>query len=195
MVFPLCIENLSLALKWIQMSLQQLTSHQANTRVHGGLTLTLPFEARCKSRLRASLSNGHEVAILLPRGTVLRGGDALASSDGTQVQVIAAAEAVLFATAPDALTLLKGAYHLGNRHTPVELGANYLAILFDPVLADLLTLLGLNVQPALRAFEPEHGAYGGGHKHGHDDSFEADYALAQASFEHHHGDGVMHSHG
>jgi urease accessory protein len=63
------------------------------------------------------------------------------------------------------------------------------------VLADLLVLLGLSVQPAMRPFEPEHGAYGGGHKHGHDESFDEDYALAQASFEHHHGDGVMHSHG
>jgi urease accessory protein len=184
------------------MQLIQLTTYLPQTHARGGLSVTLPFEQRCKSRLRATLSNGSEAAVLLPRGTVLRGGDALASSDGTQVQVIAEPEAVLYATATDAkdtLTLLKGAYHLGNRHTPVELGANYVAILFDPVLADLLVLLGLAVQPAIRPFEPEHGAYGGGHKHGHDETFNEDYALAQASFEHHHGhhhgDGVVHSHG
>jgi urease accessory protein len=173
----------------------QLTAHHSKALTLNALSLTLPFEARCKSRFRATLSNGQDVAVVVPRGTVLRGGDALSSVDGTQVQVIAAPEAVLFATAPDALTLLKGAYHLGNRHTPVELGSGYVAILFDPVLADLLALLGLTVQPAMRAFEPEHGAYGGGHKHGHDDSFEEDYALAKVSFDHHHGDGVMHSHG
>jgi urease accessory protein len=176
------------------MPLLQLTTHQPQTLASGSLTLTLPFEQRCKSRLRVTLSDGSEAAVLLPRGTVLRGGDVLSSVDSVQVQVIAAPEAVLYATAPDALTLLKGAYHLGNRHTPVELGADYVAILYDPVLADLLALLGLIVQPAMRAFEPEHGAYGGGHKHGHDETFDEDYALAQASFEHHHGDGVMHTH-
>jgi urease accessory protein len=181
------------------MSLEQLTQHLPQFPVRSGLSVSLPFELRCKSRLRAQLSNGQEVAVIVPRGTVLRGGDALSNASGLQVQVIAAAEAVLYATAPDRLTLLKGAYHLGNRHTPVELGADYLAILYDPVLADLLVLLGLEVNPAMCAFEPEHGAYGGGHKHGHDDTFDEDYALAQASFAHHHGhhhgDGVMHSHG
>ncbi len=177
------------------MSLIQFTHHLPQTIASSGFNLMLPFEQRCKSRFRATLSNGQEAAVIVPRGTVLRGGDALAASDGTQVQVLAAPEAVLYATAADALTLLKGAYHLGNRHTPVELGTDYLAILYDPVLADLLTLLGLTVHPAMRPFEPEHGAYGGGHKHGHDDSFEEDYALAKASFEHHHGDGQMHSHG
>jgi urease accessory protein len=171
------------------------THHQSQALAVSAESITLPFEQRCKSRFRATLSNGQDVAVVLPRGTVLRGGDALTSSDGTQVQVIAAPEAVLYATAPDRLSLLKSAYHLGNRHTPVELGAEYLAILYDPVLADLLVLLGLTVQPAMRAFEPEHGAYGGGHKHGHDDTFDEDYALAQASFAHHHGDSVMHLHG
>ncbi len=195
------------------MSLIQLSQHlpQATAKnggISSGLSLMLPFEQRCKSRLRVTLSDGSEAAVLLPRGTVLRGGDALAALDGTQVQVIAADEAVLYATAPNTLTLLKGAYHLGNRHTPVELGSDehgtdYVAILYDPVLADLLALLGLTVQPAMRPFEPEHGAYhpqsGGGHKHGHDDTFDEDYALAQASFAHHHGhhhgDGEMHAHG
>jgi urease accessory protein len=173
----------------------ELTIHHSQIAADSALSVTLPFEHRCKSRLRVTLSNEQDAAVLLPRGSVLRGGDLLASVTGTQVQVVAAPEAVLFATAPDALTLLKGAYHLGNRHTPVELGKEYVAILYDPVLADLLTLLGLQVQPAMRAFEPEHGAYGGGHKHGHDDTFDEDYALAQASFSHHHGDGVLHTHG
>lgn len=176
----------------------ELTIHQPQMLCDSALNVVLPFEQRCKSRLRVTLSDGEDAAVLLPRGSVLRGGDVLASANGTQVQVVAASEAVLFATAPDELTLLKGAYHLGNRHTPVELGKEYVAILYDSVLADLLVLLGLTVQPAMRAFEPEQGAYGGGHKHGHDDSFDEDYALAQASYTHHHGhhhgDGVMHSH-
>lgn len=185
----------SLAIKISAMNLLQFTTHLPQTPVNSGLTLTLPFDLRCKSRLRARLSNGQEVALLLPRGTVLRGGDALTHADSAPVQIVAAPEAVLFASADTPLMLLKGAYHLGNRHTPVELGADYLAITYDPVLADLLVLLGLTVQAAMRAFEPEHGAYGGGHKHGHDEHFSEDYALAQAAFEHHHGDGQLHHHG
>ena len=186
------------------------------TRTQGVLNITLPFELRSKSRLRVTLSSGVDAALLLPRGTVLRGGDAVLAADGTRVAVHAALEAVLYITAPNlqtqaqtqaqihvetrAQTLLQAAYHLGNRHTPVEVGANYLAIAADPVLADMLEQLGAVVQPAMRAFEPEHGAYsssGGGqkqgHTHGHDETFAEDYALAQASFAHHHA-GAEHDH-
>ena len=171
----------------------QLTKHLGQLASEYALSLTLPFDQRCKSRLRATLSDGIEAAVLLPRGTVLRGGDVIAN-DVAQVKIIAADEAVLFITAVISHDLLKGAYHLGNRHTPVEVGANYLAITADPVLADMLKRLGLNVTPAMRPFEPEFGAYGAGHKHGHDDTFAEDYALAQERFTHHHGDGHVHSH-
>ena len=57
--------------------------------------LELPFELRQKSRLRATLDSGEEVAILLPRGEVLRGGDLLAASDGRVIEVVARAERLL----------------------------------------------------------------------------------------------------
>ena len=60
-------------------------------------TLTLTFDDRRKSRLAATLDNGEEVALLLPRGTVLRDGDVLVADDGALVRIVAAPEAVLVA--------------------------------------------------------------------------------------------------
>jgi urease accessory protein len=161
--------------------------------------LTLPFDSRCKSRLAATLDTGEEVALVLPRGTVLRDGDVLVADDGALVRVAAAPEAVLLVRAPDGLTLTRAAYHLGNRHTPVEVGVDYLKLEYDPVLADMLKRLGASVEQASLPFQPETGAYGGGHKHGHDETFAEDYALAQQVYgEHHghdHGDGHDHAHG
>ncbi len=157
-------------------------------------SLTLAFDARCKSRLAATLDNGEEVALLLPRGTVLRDGDVLVAQDGALVRVAAAPESVLVVRAPDPLTLTRAAYHLGNRHTPVEVGADYLKLEYDPVLADMLKRLGASVEQASLPFQPETGAYGGGHRHGHDETFAEDYAIAQQVFGEHHGHGHAHPH-
>lgn len=150
-------------------------------------TLTLAFDERRKSRLAATLDNGEQVALLLPRGTVLREGDVLVADDGGLVRVVAAAQALLYVRAQDSLTLTRAAYHLGNRHTPVEVGADYLKLEYDPVLADMLERIGATVERRSLPFEPESGAYGGGHKHGHDETFAEDYALAQQVFGEHHG--------
>ncbi len=158
-------------------------------------TLTLAFDARCKSRLAATLDSGEEVALLLPRGTVLRDGDVLVADDGGLVRVVAAAESVLYVRAPDVLTLTRAAYHLGNRHTPVEVGADYLKLEYDPVLQDMLKRLGASVDQAEMPFQPETGAYGGGHRHGHDETFAEDYALAQQVYGEHHGHANSHDHG
>lgn len=155
-------------------------------------TLTLAYEARCKSRLSATLDNGETVALVLPRGTVLADGDVLVADDGGLVRVVAADEAVLVVRANDALALTRAAYHLGNRHTPVEVGADYLKLEADTVLESMLTRLGVRVEAASLPFQPETGAYGGGHRHGHDATFDEDYALAQRVFDEHHGE---HAHG
>ncbi|WP_153102112.1 urease accessory protein UreE [Paraburkholderia hayleyella] len=149
-------------------------------------TLTLAFDERRKSRLAATLDHGEPIALLLPRGTVLRDGDLLIADDGALVRVVAAPEAVLVVRAQDGLTLTRAAYHLGNRHTPVEVGVDYLKLEYDPVLADMLRRLGAMVEQLQMPFQPEAGAYGGGHKHGHDETFAEDYALAQQVFREHH---------
>jgi urease accessory protein len=157
-------------------------------------TLTLAYEARCKSRLAATLDTGEEVALVMPRGTVLADGDVLVADDGALVRVIAAPEAVLVARAPDTLTLTRAAYHLGNRHTPVEIGTDYLKLEADSVLEAMLTRLGAHVEQAMLPFHPEAGAYGGGHRHGHDATFGEDYALAQQVFAQRHGEQHRHEH-
>src|SRR3954470_9087320 len=85
--------------------------------------LALPFEARQKSRLRTTLVSGEEIGLFLERGTVLRGGDCLAGDDGRVVRVIAADEDLHEVRCSDADALARAAYHLGNRHTPVQIGA------------------------------------------------------------------------
>jgi urease accessory protein len=156
--------------------------------------LVLPFDARSRSRLRATLATGEEVALFLPRGTVLRGGDVLVADDGGLIRVEAAPETVLLVSAASPLALTRAAYHLGNRHTPVEVGDGYLKLEYDPVLRDMLLRLDVDVAEALMPFEPEAGAYGGGHKHGHDATFTEDFALAQRVFHEHHGHDHDHAH-
>jgi urease accessory protein len=166
---------------------KRLTAKLADVLKKRAPTLTLTFDARCKSRLAATLDNGEEVALVMPRGTVLADGDMLVADDGGFVRVIAAAQDVLIVRAPSVRLLTRAAFHLGNRHTSVEVGADYLKLEADPVLEDMLKRLGVLVAHESQAFQPETGAYGGGHKHGHDETFSEDYALAQKVFDEHHG--------
>ncbi|MFL9710019.1 urease accessory protein UreE [Methylobacillus sp. Pita1] len=131
--------------------------------------LVLPFDRRQKSRLRVVLASGTEAALLLERGTVLRGGDLLQAEDGRVVQVVAADEPVLLVTAETAQQLMRAAYHLGNRHVPLEVGNGWLRLEQDHVLQEMLLGLGVQVEGQMAPFEPEAGAYGGGHRHHHDD--------------------------
>lgn len=127
--------------------------------------LRLPFELRQKSRLRARLDSGEEVALVLPRGEILRGGDLLAASDGRVIEVIAAPEKLLHVTCATPRALARCAYHLGNRHVPVEVGEAYLRLAADHVLEEMLRKLGAALEQVEAPFEPEPGAYAGGHRH------------------------------
>jgi len=123
--------------------------------------LVLPFELRQKSRLRARAEGGEEIGLFLDRGTVLRGGDCLAADDGRIVQVIAAEEDLQEARCANADSLARAAWHLGNRHAPVEVGAGWLRFAADEVLATMLRGLGATVTSVRASFEPEGGAYSG----------------------------------
>ncbi len=81
------------------------------------------------------------------------------------VSVIAEPEQVLHIECADATAIAKAAYHLGNRHVPVQVGDGFLRITADHVLANMLEGLGAKLTPLLAPFEPEAGAYGGGHRH------------------------------
>jgi urease accessory protein len=141
---------------------------EAPAEERGGVAqdrLQLPFELRQKSRLRARLVSGEEVALALPRGEVLRGGDLLLASDGRIVEVIARPERLLHVECDSPQALARAAYHLGNRHVPVQVGAGWLRLAADHVLEQMLKGLGARATPLEAPFEPEAGAYGG-HAHG-----------------------------
>ena len=153
-------------------------------------TLTLPFELRRRSRLLVRLDDGEEAGLFLERGTVLRDGDRLAGSDRDgerMVRIIAAAESVYLVEPGAECTLAQAAYHLGNRHVPVEINERFLKIERDPVLRNMLTQLGAVVREAQAALQPEPGAYGGGPRHGHDSDQAEEYGLAQSVFSQRHG--------
>ena len=129
--------------------------------------LELPFEMRQKSRFKATLASGEEVGVVLPRGDILRGGDLVTTSDGRIIEVIAQPESVLHVEAATSAELARIAYHLGNRHVPVEVGDRYLRLGDDHVLERMLIGLGAELSRTTAPFEPEAGAYGGaGHEHG-----------------------------
>lgn len=130
--------------------------------------LILPFELREKSRLRVTMSNGEEVGVYTTRGTVLRDGDLMQSDDGRVVQIVAAQEPTYRVECANPLALLRCAFHLGNRHTQAQVGDGFLRIRQDAVLKEMLHGLGASVIEEQASFEPESGAYGGGHHHAGD---------------------------
>ena len=131
--------------------------------------LVLPFDLRQKSRLRVTLKSGIEAALMLDRGTILRGGDLLKAEDGKIVQIVAAEQPVTDVKAETQQALMCAAYHLGNRHVPLQIGDGWLRLEQDHVLEEMLIGLGMTTIDQLAPFEPEAGAYGGGHKHHHHD--------------------------
>jgi urease accessory protein len=135
-------------------------------------SLTLVFELRRRARLRARLDNGVEVGLLLERGLSLKHGDRLASRDGQLiVEIRARAELLSTVEISDRHLLTRAAYHLGNRHVPLQIEPGRLSYQHDHVLDGLLHELGLHVQVVERPFEPEPGGYSGhghGHEHVHD---------------------------
>jgi urease accessory protein len=137
----------------------QLDRHEVHDHVsHDRLLLTA--EERSRSRHPFVTEQGQEVYIQLQRGTNLRQGDRLCSEDGAViVEILAKPEQVLVVTAAQMLDLLQAAYHLGNRHVPLEITETHLYLLPDPVLQDLLQQRGLTVSLADRPFQPQAGAY------------------------------------
>jgi urease accessory protein len=124
--------------------------------------LKLPFDSRQKSRLKTKLVSGEEVGLMLPRGEILRGGDLVTASDGRVIEIVAEPEKVLHIETRE---LARIAYHLGNRHVPVQVGEGFLRIAEDHVLEEMVKKLGAKVSKLDAPFEPEAGAYAGGHQH------------------------------
>ncbi len=187
-------------------------------------SVELDWDLRQKSRFDTTDSAGRGLGVFLPRGTAVRGGDVLVAEDGSLIVVKAAPQPVLVvrhcSQHGSAFDLLRAAYHLGNRHVPLELQPDHLKLEPDHVLADLLRSMHLIVSEENTGFEPENGAYAApasaghgpaGHDHhGHDDGHGHDHQhapvaepartraaipIAAAPAAHVHGPGCGHDHG
>lgn len=135
--------------------------------------LLLDFDARHRRRFHYVAQGGTEVMLDLPRAVRLGHGDALRLADDRLVAIHAAPEPLIEATAPDAQSLLRLAWHIGNRHLPAELGQGRIRLRADHVIAAMLRGLGATVTEIDAPFDPEAGAY-------------ANAAPAHADHDHHH---------
>jgi urease accessory protein len=143
----------------------------------------LDYDRRFRRRILLTTQAGREVLLDLPQAVRLGHGDGILLDDGGVVRVIARPEALLEIHAHDEGDLVRIAWHLGNRHLPVQIAGDRIRIRFDHVIEDMVERLGGHVDHIEAAFDPEAGAYGGGHHH----------------HQHHHDenddDGHGHSHG
>lgn len=147
-------------------------------------TATLRHDDRHRRRLRMSTDDGEAFLLDLERPARLIDGDGLALDDGATVLVRAAAEDCVLVRCGDRTALARIAWHLGNRHLPVQVVADGLLIRHDHVIVDMVHGLGAETEARHCAFDPEAGAYDGGghHHHDHDDD------------DHHHGHDHHHDH-
>ena len=157
-------------------------------------TVSLDWDVRQKSRFQTEDSTGRVLSVFLQRGHVVRGGDVLVADDGSLIQVKAAPQTLMRITSCKAhgspFDLTRAAYHLGNRHVPIELQPDHLKIEPDSVLAEMLRAMHLIVHTVEEAFEPEGGAYGshhGGSGHSHEHEHEHDHGQDHPHHDHSHG--------
>ncbi|MGV6803590.1 MAG: urease accessory protein UreE [Ruegeria sp.] len=129
---------------------------------HGSVMLN--YEERFLRRRMLRTAQNEEFLVDLSQTTSLDGGDAFELTDGRLIEVVAAEEDLFAVSGPD---LIRLAWHIGNRHTPCQIGADRLVIRRDHVIRDMLLKLGATVTEIRAPFTPEGGAYGHGRTHGH----------------------------
>lgn len=135
-------------------------------------TIALGFDDRFRRRRSYTAEGGLRFLLDLPEATVLRDGDGLALEQGGVIRVRAAAEPLVEVTADSPGHLARLAWHLGNRHLPVQIDGTRLLIRDDHVIVAMLRGLGAHLRHVEAPFDPEGGAYGEhnrqpGHPHAH----------------------------
>ena len=130
--------------------------------------VTLAFVDRHRRRLRLVADSGNPFLLDLARVQHLADGDGLEIDDGSYIRVCAAPERVLEIEGDGPTGLLRLAWHLGNRHLPVQALEGRLRIRDDHVIAAMVERLGGRVTRLNAPFDPETGAYAGAeHDHEH----------------------------
>jgi urease accessory protein len=128
-------------------------------------TVTLAYLDRHRRRIRLVADSGETFLLDLPRAQHLGDGDGLELEGGGYIRVAAKPEPVLEIEAADPSALLRLAWHLGNRHLPVQVAGERLRIRADHVIAEMVTGLGGRLTRLDAPFDPEIGAYAA-HSHG-----------------------------
>lgn len=155
--------------------------------------LYLDFDTRQRSRFKAETQHQESIGVDLPRTETIKNGSVLADHQGNLIQIMAAKQGLIEVTADNNFDLMKGAYHLGNRHVPLMLTPTALYFEPDHVLEAMLHQLGLHTQAVQAPFEPETGAYKGnqgGHSHSHSHSHSHAHS---DNHQHNHSDAHSHS--
>ena len=128
--------------------------------------VTLDHDARHRRRVRIVCDDQEPLLLDLEQAVALREGDGLRVEGGGWVAVRAADENLVEIRAVSAQILHRFAWHLGNRHCPAEIHADRIYMRRDHVIEAMLEGLGGRLTPTKRPFDPEGGAYAGGHDHG-----------------------------
>src|ERR1700730_8409750 len=130
--------------------------------------VTLVYLERHRRRIRLLADSGTAFLLALPRAHHLADGAGPELDSGGYVRVRAAPEPVIEIAAPDRASLLRIAWHLGNRHLPLQVVGERLRIREDHVIAEMVSVLGGQITRREAAFDPEFGAYAAGAAHSHD---------------------------
>jgi urease accessory protein len=182
------------------------------TKVHGqhrwteppADTVVLDFDDRHRRRMAMTGTRGLEFLLDLENAVALRGGDALVLEDGRLIEVVAAPEPLIEIRGADPQHLVRLAWHLGNRHLPTQIMPKGLRIRRDHVIEAMVKGLGARVIEIEAPFDPEGGAYAGGHAHagerdphhhaGHDHASHDHSSHDHGDHHHHHDDHQHHDH-
>ena len=149
------------------------TWHEAATDV-----VVLSFDERHRRRIVMCGVRGTSFLLDLPEATALHGGDALVLDNGGLIEVVAALESLVEITGASDAATVRIAWHLGNRHLPVQLAGKRLRIRSDHVIEAMVEGLGGRLRTIEAPFDPEGGAYAGAshskltpdhHRHAHPD--------------------------
>jgi urease accessory protein len=160
-------------------------------------TVVLEFDDRHRRRMAMTGTRGLQFLLDLPETVALRGGDALVLDDGRLVEVVAAPESLIELRGVDPRQMVRLAWHLGNRHLPVQIAGKHLRIRRDHVIEEMVRGLGASVVEIEAPFDPEGGAYlSAGHDHhGHDHDHQPHGHSHDHDHDHHPHDDRGHAHG
>ena len=163
-------------------------------------SIVLDYDDRHRRRVSMTGVRGLAFLLDLPEAVMLRSGDALALEDGRLIEVVAAPEPLAEVKCGSLPDFARVAWHLGNRHLPVQIIGPKLRIRRDHVIEDMLRGLGAQVTEIEAPFDPEGGAYAQavqtqGHAHAVHDHAHHDHAHHGHDHGHVHGPDCGHDHG